>query len=153
MPGEHATKDCSFPMSVQCKKCKKVGHIVRCCIKSGPITLSEKARQVQEDDQADGKNCRAFSCQDFSPWTLSSKIFVVRSNSGVICGVSETWLFLVRLFCLVLGRYGYLYPFKDDTFFALPTFRTERVLKKSKILVTKTLIKFIIYRLVSYNLF
>ena len=51
--GEHATKNCSYPRTVICNKCSKPGHLARCCIKSGPISLPERARQVQEDDRED----------------------------------------------------------------------------------------------------
>ena len=54
--GEHATRDCSYPRTVQCNKCKKPGHLARCCIKSGPITLPERARQVQEDDREESSS-------------------------------------------------------------------------------------------------
>ena len=54
--GEHATKDCSYPRTVQCNKCKKPGHLARCCIKSGPITLPERARQVQEGDREESSS-------------------------------------------------------------------------------------------------
>ena len=56
--GEHQTKECSYPRTVQCNKCKKLGHLARCCIKSGPITLPERARQVQDDAQDDQQSRR-----------------------------------------------------------------------------------------------
>ena len=54
--GEHATKDCSYPCTVQCNKCKKPGHLGRCCIKSRPITLPERARQVHDEDREESSS-------------------------------------------------------------------------------------------------
>ena len=40
----------------RCNKCKKPGHLARCCIKSGPITLPERARQVHEEEREESSS-------------------------------------------------------------------------------------------------
>ena len=50
-PG-HSKKDCTLPASTQCTKCKKLGHLAKVCMNSGPLDIQPiaKARQARDDD-------------------------------------------------------------------------------------------------------